>query len=83
MVLIALASCSTQTLVPVEHTVVAAVPDTLLTCKDAPAVPGPTATQRDVVPFQARLGEAWKSCHGNLATVKDLIEKQRVELDQK
>lgn len=54
----------------------------MLTCKDAPAVPGPKATQVDLVPFDALLGAAWKDCYGNLGAVRTEIERQREELSK-
>ncbi len=45
-------------------------------CDSAPKSLGPNATQADVVPYLAKLARAWLSCHGHLAAVSDLLEKQ-------
>ena len=74
-----LLGCATR-LPPVEHVTVAAVPPALLTCQDAPVVPGATATQKDVASYVADLYGAWDDCHGNLATVDGLIQQQQKEV---
>lgn len=53
------------------------VPETLMTCEEAPAVPDPDiATQRQAAAFTVGLYESWQDCHDNLAAVRQIIEEQ-------
>ena len=49
------------------------VPAEMLTCDEPPAVPGETATQRDVALFVVDLDAAGNDCRRKLAAVRGLL----------
>jgi hypothetical protein len=49
------------------------VPAALLTCSDAPALPGEASTQRTVASYIADLAGAWEDCRAKLAAVGKLL----------
>ena len=48
-------------------------PEALLSCRNAPTVPGRDATEADVAPFLLRYAEAHADCKGKLAAVKRYV----------
>jgi len=52
------------------------VDPSLLRCSDAPPVPPADATMRDGAVFTIDLWEAWASCSGNLAALRQILEPE-------
>lgn len=79
MLFLALASCDSQPVVR-DRLIVAPIPAPLLSCLDAPPVPGETATQRDAAFFMIQLYGAWDDCSQNLRSVRDMVAAQKAYL---
>lgn len=58
------------------------LPQSIRECKYAPKSPGMKATNRQKAEYLVKLYDAWKECHGDLATVNRLYEQWLAEVNR-